>query len=105
MWSQHGKTNFACLGCRRVASSPTWFGDHTCPTCRKPMTHMGANFKAPRRAALKQWEKVRRLRAEGCYFVHQCTRPFPHRYYTPVRTLSDAKSSLHQRRSDRKVWS
>lgn len=102
MWGQNGKTNFACLDCRRVASSPSWFGPLTCPSCRKPMLHMGVNFKAPRRSATAQWEKVRRLRETGCYFVHQCARPFPHRGHAPIRTLSDAKSALRQRRSDRK---
>lgn len=99
MFSQFGNTNFACLDCRRVASAVC--GPLTCPSCRKPMEHMGVNFKAPRRTQKSQWEKVRRLIAANRRFTSHCRCCKP---WEPVKTLSDAKTQLHQRRSDRKVW-
>lgn len=104
MWmggSGHGRTNFACLDCRHATSRARWDTAPSCPTCRKPMEHMGANFKVPRKAAKSQWEKVRRLIAANRRFTPHCGCCKP---WVPVKTLSDAKSELGQRRADRKVW-
>ena len=106
MWSQHARTNYACFSCRRHGSSEMYCGDAStviCTSCREPMTHMGRNFKAPRRTATKQWEKVRRLREQSCYFICHDRRHL-HAWSTEpfVKTLSDAKNRLQQRRSDRK---
>lgn len=102
MFSQNGKTNFACLRCREVASRPYQEIKPNCPSCRMPMEHMGVDFKAPRKSAHAQWEKVSRLIVANRRFTRHCSCCKP---WQPVKTLSDAKSVLHQRRSDRKVWS
>ncbi len=93
------KTHFACLDCQLSAKHP-WDAGPRCRRCANPMTRMGHDFHAPRKTAKAQWEKVRRLAGAGILF-HSCGCEGPG--YRP-RTLSDAKSRLHQRRTDRKVW-
>jgi hypothetical protein len=97
------KTHFACLDCRHTAKHPQaplyGPGPH-CPHCRVEMVDLGRDFRAPRKAATAQWEKVRRLVTAGLRFDScGCSGPG----YRP-RTLSDVKSQLRQRRTDRKVW-
>lgn len=101
MWGQWGRANFACLDCRHVVSSEQHSGP-ICPLCRNPMINMGSAFKAPRKSANLQWRKIERLIAAGLRFTPHCSCCKP---WVPVKTLSDVKSQLHQRRSDRKVWS
>lgn len=104
--SQHAKTNLACLDCKHTAKYEHAAGQ-LCPHCRKPLTHMGVNFKPPRKGNKRQWEKIRRMVEAGMRFNYGCGCS-PGRYGRycevdhPVKTLSDAKSQLHQRRSDRK---
>lgn len=101
MFGQWGRTNWACLDCQHVGSPDN--AAPTCPRCRKPMTHMGINFKPPRKGRKSQWEKVRRLSAAGLLSYRRCScHPTYPGIDHPVKTLSDAKSQLHQRRSDRK---
>jgi hypothetical protein len=98
------KTHFACLDCRHTSKHSQAAlhddpGPH-CPRCRAVMVDMGRDFRAPRRAASAQWEKLRLLVAAGLTFDGcGCGWPPKHR----PRTLSDAKSELGQRRTDRKV--
>lgn len=105
------KTHFVCLPCRRsfkhdYGSSPR------CPSCTKPMIHMGRDFHPPRRADRRQWAKLALLldaqpeRRDVVGPLPQaplfdscgCTGPG-----TRPRTLADAKSALRSRRSDRRA--
>lgn len=64
------------------------------------MVDVGRDFKAPRRANTAQWRKIEMLVEAGIEFDScGCSGPG----YRP-RTLSDAKTEMKQRRTDRKVW-
>jgi hypothetical protein len=81
-YMQHSyKQHYACFACRkvfRIPGSDTPFNVAVysdpftrkvkCPDCSRPMFSMGRDFKAPRRSAMKQWEKVRQLRVAGIAF-------------------------------------
>ena len=60
----------ACFSCRRsLKCNPA--PDSTrrvCPSCEGPLYQMGRSFKAPRRSAVRQWEKVQTLYAHGFRF-------------------------------------
>ncbi len=71
------KQHYACFACRkafRIPGTEPFVGQRSlasivkCPDCAKPMSKMGRDFKAPRRSATKQWEKVRQLREAGFAF-------------------------------------
>lgn len=61
----------------------------SCPDCHTPMRRIGRYFKAPRRADVKQWEKVRLLLAHGIDFNGYQGRP-------PAR-LSEVADFLERR--------
>lgn len=107
MWGQNGKSNFACLDCRYSASRARWAaGTPRCSSCGEPMEHMGVNFKAPRRRDAQQWEKIRRLVASDIRFHASCRCcQRGNRVEWSIKSLSDAKNQLRQRRSRRKDWS
>ncbi|WP_301002368.1 hypothetical protein [Capsulimonas corticalis] len=42
--------------------------DFRCPQCKTPMANMGKDFKAPRQADVKQWQKVEQLYNNGYIF-------------------------------------
>lgn len=95
------KQHYACFTCRkvfRIPDSDTPFNVAVysdpftrtvkCPDCSRPMFSMGRDFKAPRRSATKQWEKVRRLREasiafESCGCVGPGNRPATLREVVP----------------------
>lgn len=92
-YSEHPcMSHYACLPCRHTAKHPleaAESGPH-CPLCRAPMTNLGRDFKAPRRADNNQWRKVALLVEAGITFDScGCTGPG----YRP-RTLADAKADL-----------
>lgn len=95
------KSHFACVPCR--FSSKHWHDGWECmqpqvwcPHCGDAMLHMGHDFKVPRRRNESQWRKVEMLAAAGITFDScGCNGPGPR-----PKTLSDAKSQLHKRRSD-----
>lgn len=93
------KTHWACLPCRRTFKHYTSDLER-CPSCREAMVDMGLDFQAPRRRAESQWRKLEMLVDAGIRF-HSCGCSGPG--YRP-RTLSDAKTEMKQRRTDRKVW-
>lgn len=95
------RTHYTCLPCRHTAKfEPAYEGAPVCPFCRNPMVNMGRDFKPPRKGNASQWEKIRRLAATGIFFDScGCTGPGPRPH-----TLSDAKTQLRQRRTDRKRW-
>lgn len=85
----HYRTSFVCLPCRHVAQYDTFHDGpvHPCPLCRVPMVNMGRDFKAPRKSADPQWEKLRILVASGVRFDScGCDGPGPR-----PRTLGDAR--------------
>lgn len=94
------RTHYACLPCRFTAKHEQFCGgaNRTCPHCRGRMIDLGRDFKAPRWGNTLQWRKIEKLVAAGITFDScGCSGPGPR-----PRTLSDAKSKLGQRRSDRK---
>jgi DNA-directed RNA polymerase subunit RPC12/RpoP len=80
------KDRYACFACRKAfkrrkpddlpapmrpstdATKPTIV---RCPDCGQPMHNMGMDFKAPRRADVRQWRKVQILFTHGFTF-HSC---------------------------------
>jgi hypothetical protein len=99
-YSMHpSKTHFACLPCRFTAKhwGAYWREPNVhCPHCGGLMIDLGHDFKAPRRGNECQWRKVDMLVAAGITFDScGCNGPGPR-----PKTLSDAKSQLHRRRSD-----
>ena len=77
------KEHYACFSCRKVfrqineqdlpehLRSAETRRECRCPQCAQPMADMGLDFKAPKRTATKQWEKVRILFDHGFTF-HSC---------------------------------
>jgi hypothetical protein len=64
---------YACVACRRSFKRPQPQGqptDRVCPSCGELAVNVGRHFKPPRRASLKQWEKVAFLIANGFLFQH-----------------------------------
>jgi hypothetical protein len=57
------KQHYACLGCQLAFKDVT-----VCPKCRQVMSEMGYDFKAPRKDADGQWEKLRMLARVGLTF-------------------------------------
>jgi len=50
----------------------------SCPQCGIAMTNMGKDFKAPRQADVKQWQKVQELYTHGYSFAScGCCGPGP----------------------------
>lgn len=60
--SQH-----VCFACRKVFKKPHWYPskqtpqppEYVCPDCGIVMVSMGYKFRAPRKADLKSWERIR----------------------------------------------
>ncbi len=85
------KRHYACFECRKTFKQPFRLepvfemtsrgvgyragqnliptGSVQCPQCKKPMHHMGHDFKAPKQSNLKQWEKVRQLAMAGFVYT------------------------------------
>jgi hypothetical protein len=99
-YSMHpSKTHFACLPCRFTSKhwGARWREVNVyCPHCGELMVDLGRDFKAPRRQSVSQWRKVEMLAAAGITFDScGCSGPG-----SRPKSLSDAKSQLHTRRSD-----
>lgn len=83
------KAHWVCFTCRKQFrkplhfwSSASWSIPHqnlnwihrelqtqcSCPQCGKAMINMGKYFKAPRREAVQEWEKLQRLAEHGIRF-------------------------------------
>ena len=87
---------FACLECRKsfkrhveLQNIPQ---ELPCTDCGAPAYNLGRHFKAPRKADLRQWEKIRFLIAHGFRFQKirtgnkgQDSVPYP-------ETLEEAKA-------------
>ena len=113
-YKQHRyKQHYACFRCRKVfripdSDSPFNVAPYSdkftrpvkCPDCSELMASMGRDFKAPRRSAKKQWEKVRQLRMAGIAF-DSCGcgpgyRPATIREVAPFVEQSEIKSEGRQ---------
>lgn len=83
------KEHYACFSCRKVyrqpmrheMARPIGREDRRlvpCPQCGMAMTNIGKDFKAPRQADVKQWQKVQELFASGYSFGScGCSGPGP----------------------------
>jgi hypothetical protein len=83
------KDHYVCFVCRKMFRQPMRhemarpIGREQqriapCPQCGGAMTNMGKDFKAPRQADVKQWQKVQELHASGYSFAScGCVGPGP----------------------------
>lgn len=76
----------ACFDCRK-----SWKRDReaeqVCPECGKSLAMMGRSFRAPRKRADDQWEKLRRLWAAGFRFWSYRSYPQAERYPEDLRDV------------------
>jgi hypothetical protein len=71
------RVHFACFNCRKTFKQPNssdWDESvrprtFACPECKTEMTRLGRYFRAPRRNATRQWQKVELLYRFGERFV------------------------------------
>ena len=81
------KDHYACFECRkafRVAPFREWLPPEVhfgavvpvvkCPDCARPMTSMGRNFKAPRRADVRLWRTIQLFQEAGIHYVPEAWR-------------------------------
>lgn len=61
----HYACHFVCFSCRRSFKRAGDVDVLICSHCWAAAVNLGRNFKPPRLSARDQWEKVRRLVAEG----------------------------------------
>lgn len=69
----------ACFECRKSFKRKPRDHDIACPNCGNVLREMGRSFKAPKKTALKQWQKVGMLWNAGFRFPTSNTdaNPYP----------------------------
>jgi hypothetical protein len=70
-------SHHVCFGCRKAFKKPAstnkgWVQlegySYPCPNCKKPMSQLGKNFRAPRQENIRAWRLLERLFAAGFRF-------------------------------------
>jgi hypothetical protein len=100
------RVHFACFDCRKSFKQPessNWDisipeRGFKCPECKSPMVRLGRYFKAPRRNAFRQWEKVELLYEFGELFISG-TSGLSTRCKTLSRTLANLAECGHPQKS------
>lgn len=106
------RDHFACFGCRKAFKY--WQGkpcdentfreqqklkqiprNIVCPDCKKSMTDMGLDFKAPPKAKVEAWKILEILAQNGVTF-HSCGCSVG---FVPPRTLREVPQWLNEHRS------
>lgn len=87
----HGlyRRHWACFDCRKMFN--LYRPLSLCPVCRQPMHNTGWDFKAPRKADKKQWEKVILLYRKGIRWQSPTSHSGCHGPGHHFRTLREAK--------------
>ncbi len=89
------RDHHVCFDCRKMFR-PHKLEDYRspmqCPECRNPLHDMGRDFRPPKQANKKQWEKAKLLYSNGLTF-HGCGCGSGPR----VATLRDARELVESR--------
>jgi len=83
-----------CLNCRIGLHD-----SHTCPKCKKPLFHIGENFRTPKKTDTKKWKILEYLVQEG-YDFHICKHAYDQGNISEKfpNTMEQAKRLIQKRK-------